>query len=196
MGSARFPGKVLAPLAGRPVIAHVVERVAQVLSPSAITVLTSTERADDPLALYAGELGIDVYRGPRDDVLARFVGCLEDHPCDWLLRVSADSPLLDPALLNALLEVPRAGVDVVTNVFPRTYPKGQSAELVRAGALRALALRELTDEAREHVTQGFYENPDDWTIVNLTAPPGTDSEYGLAIDTLDDLRRLEVTCAG
>src|SRR5258708_37471721 len=131
MGWVRFRGKVLAPLAGRPVIAHVVERVAQVLPTSTISVLTSTDPADDPLALYASALGVGVYRGPRDDVLTRFIGCLDDHPCEWLLRISADSPMLDPALLNPVLEVPRIGVDLVTNVFPRTYPRGQSAELVR-----------------------------------------------------------------
>ena len=196
MASSRFPGKVLAPLAGRPVIAHVVERIAQVLPSTAISVVTSTDAADDPLVLYARELGVDIYRGPRDDVVARFIGCLDDHPSDWLLRISADSPMLDPALLNQLLEVPRMGVDIVTNVFPRTYPKGQSVELVRAGALRELASRDLTAEEREHVTKGFYAHPGDWSIVNLIAPPGTNVEVGLAVDTVDDLHRLEVAFAG
>src|SRR6185503_15435408 len=95
MSSQRFPGKVLAPFRGEPIISHVVARAAAAVPRDAITVATSSERSDDPLVRYLEGEGVSVFRGPLDDVLGRFQACLSAHPCEWLFRVCADSPLLD-----------------------------------------------------------------------------------------------------
>jgi spore coat polysaccharide biosynthesis protein SpsF len=191
MSSERFPGKVLAPLAGRPVVAHVVERVARAVPLSSVHLLTSTDATDDPLALYAQQLGIDVYRGPLTDVVARFLGCLDAQPCAWFFRICADSPALDERVLIRMQDEAADGIDVLTNTFPRTYPRGQSAELVRAESFRKLAGADLTDEQREHVTKGFYDRPEAWSILNLTSQ-GTALEPSLAVDVVEDIRRLEL----
>jgi spore coat polysaccharide biosynthesis protein SpsF (cytidylyltransferase family) len=92
-------------------------------------------------------------------------------------------------------EQARDGIDLLTNTFPRTYPRGQSVELVRAESFRALAGADLTAEQRQHVTKGFYDRPDAWSILNLAAPAGTAVEPGLAVDVVEDLRRLELALA-
>jgi spore coat polysaccharide biosynthesis protein SpsF len=192
MSSERFPGKVLAPFRGAPVILHVVRRVTEALPAVPVVVATSVETSDDPLVAYLAILGIPVFRGPLDDVFQRFRLCVAEHPCEWILRVSADSPLLDGRVLAAVARhADRPGVDLVTTVFPRTFPSGHNAELIRVATFLALDPGALTDSDREHVTGVYYRHPRRFGIVNVASgDPGLASRR-LCVDTVDDLRRLE-----
>lgn len=192
MSSRRFPGKVLAPLSGRPVVAHVLASVAKVVPARLIVVATSAEASDDPLAAYVRALGIQVFRGPLDDVVERFRRCLTRHPCDWFFRICADSPLLDPRIMAAMVPLSgRPDVDIVTNVHPRTFPKGQSAELLRSGTFRRVAARRLTRHEREHVTPVYYGRPRSFGILNVASGRPSWSAARMDISTPEDLGRLE-----
>lgn len=192
MSSTRFPGKVLAPVAGRPLIARVIDRVAQALDLDRIVVATSTDPSDDPLAAYVRTLGVHVVRGPLDDVVARFRVALDAYPCAWLLRICGDSPLQDAAILRTILShADRTDVDLVTNIYPRTFPKGQSAELINTATFRRLDVASLSRGEREHVTAAFYKAPSRFTIINVASPDAQLAHTSLAIDTVEDLRRLE-----
>lgn len=194
MSSSRFPGKVLAPFCGYPLLYHVIERVARVIPRSRITVATSTEASDDPLAGYAATLGVQVYRGPLENVFKRFQGCLNEYPCDWFYRVCADSPLIRPSILGELSHLADpSSSDIVTNVFPRTYPRGLSAELIRADAFMSVHEAMLTSEEREHVTLHFYNHPEQYRIVNVPCPSAEKVPQSFAVDTLADMERLELT---
>ena len=187
MASARFPGKVLAPLAGRPVIEHVLWRIAQAVATDRIVVCTSRQIADDPLAVYVRDRGFRVYRGKVDDVVGRLQDCLVCYPCERFFRVCGDSPLLDPGLFERFLAVD-GEPDLVTNTFPRTFPKGQSLELIRSGPFAALRSDLMVDSEREHPTS-FYYDDSGFEIVNVENenPRGVD----VAVDTIEDLRRIE-----
>ena len=193
MASRRFPGKTLAPFRGEPVIRHVMERVQSALPGIPPLVATSDEPSDDPLAFYLSRLGVTVFRGPLDDVVARFRACLAEHPCTWILRVSADSPLLSPEVLQAVVE--RAGEqwDLVTTIFPRTFPKGHNAELIRADVFQRLEHEALTADDREHVTAFYYRNAGRFRIVNVESGDPRRAEMSVAVDDVDDLRRLEAS---
>ncbi len=192
MSSTRFPGKVLAPFHGKPVIAHVIAAAARALPRGCIVVTTSVEPADDPLAGYVRDLGVAVYRGELDNVVARFQACLAAHPCDWFFRLCADSPLIDPGLLEAAMHYAgRPDIDLVTNVFPRTFPRGQSVEMLRAKTFAALDAGRLTPQQKEHATQIYYYHPERFKIVNLEADAPAPAEASYAVDTLEDLGRLE-----
>lgn len=192
MGSTRFPGKVLAPFRGKAIVARLIDAAAQAVARDRITVATSATAADDPLACYVRELGVAVFRGSLDNVVERFQDCLRVNPCDWFFRLCADSPLLDPALLGAAMRyADLKKVDLVTNVFPRTFPKGQSVELIRAAAFAAIDSNRLTPQQKEHATQVYYFHPEIFNIVNFeSAEPGL-AETSYAVDTLEDLSRLE-----
>src|SRR5262245_39745954 len=112
MGSARFPGKVLAPFRGRPLIASVIARVSEA-GPGAIVVATTTESTDDPLVAYLHQLDVPVFRGQEANVVARFQACLADYPCRWFLRVCADSPLIDGNVMREILRADRSSVDLI-----------------------------------------------------------------------------------
>lgn len=198
MSSRRFPGKVLAPFRGAPLVSHVVARAAEALGAGRVTVLTSTDRTDDPLAAFLRAEGVDVFRGPLDDVFGRFRACLVVRPCDWVARVSADSPLLDAALLREMAAAAVAAgdsLDLLTNVAPRTYPHGLSIEVVRSAVLLAVDVAALSPPEREHVTPVFYASPGAYRIRNVESGDPALAATSLAVDTLEDLARLEAGAA-
>lgn len=192
MSSTRFPGKVLAPFLGEPIIAHVIRAVSSVLGRDRVVVATSVETSDDPLCAYLEYLECHYFRGPLQDVFERFRQCLESFPSEWALRICADSPLLKRMPLEQVIK--RAGeedCDIVTTTFPRTFPKGTNAELIRTATFMAIDSSELTDEDREHVTRFFYRNPTRFRIANVASSDPELSGLSYAVDTVEDLHRLE-----
>ena len=192
MSSKRFPGKVLAPLRGKPLIAHVIAQVARVIPPERMTVATSSEPSDDPLACYVKESGISLYRGPLEDVFKRFQLCLKEYPCSWFFRICADSPLLDSTLFQTMMTYgDRSDIDLVTNVYPRTFPKGHSLEMVYSATFAGIDPTTLTAEEKEHMTKVYYHHPQEFRILNIESTDPASSKTNLSIDTPEDLFRLE-----
>ena len=192
MSSSRFPGKMLAPLAGRPVIDWLLERLGAVVGRERLVLATSDTRSDDPLAHHAGNMGYQVFRGSLDNVFLRFQQCLRTHPAEWVVRICGDSPLLDPGLIGVLLSHCRSDIDLVTNVAVRSYPPGQSVEVLNAASLLSIDALSLSGEEQEHPTQVFYRNPERFRIHNCV---GADPEWprlSYVVDTIEDLRRLYI----
>jgi len=161
--SSRLPGKVLAPLAGAPMIVRQIERVARAGRIDRLVVATSDGAGDDELARVVAAAGVAVHRGPLDDVLARFVGALAAFgPASHVVRLTGDCPLADPAVIDALIaRVVEDGADYGSNTPPhRTYPKGLDVECMTADALRAAAERAASPEEREHVTWALHRHPE------------------------------------
>ena len=163
MSSSRLPGKVLAPLAGAPMILRQIERVARARRIARLVVATSDHASDDELADVLAVAGVRVHRGPLDDVLARFIGALDAYgPADHVVRLTGDCPLADPAVIDSTIaHVTAAKADYGSNTPPhRTYPKGLDVEVMTAQALRAAASRAGSVEEREHVTWALHRRPD------------------------------------
>ena len=197
MSSRRFPGKVLAKLGNGLLIDHVFSRLGDLFdAPDAVVLLTSTDISDDPLAAHAVGRGWPLFRGSLQNVMGRFSAALGAHPCQWFFRVCADSPLLDPDLFRRALALKSAELDLVTNVFPRTFPKGRSVELVRARTFLSLDPESATAKQQEHVTQVFYDAPHRYRILNFTAEAQASRTPSLVVDTPEDLRAVETSlCA-
>lgn len=196
MTSRRFPGKVLAPLDGRPVIRHVVDAVVTALPEVPLVVATTVDEADDPLVVYLEGVGVAVFRGSRDDVFGRFRACLAKHPAQWVLRVCADSPRLDARLLRAVVAAAsRPDVDIVTSRLPTPLAKGQNAELVRVSAMSGVDGSDLTSADREHVTPYFYRHPERFGILGISDAVPDLVHGSFVIDDIEDLRRLEGAAA-
>jgi spore coat polysaccharide biosynthesis protein SpsF len=189
MSSRRFPGKVLAPFRGEPIVLHVVRAAARAVGEGNVVVATSDEPSDDPLAAYVESAGVACFRGPRENVLERFRLCALAHPCDWVLRLSADSPLLDPGELAAVIAAAADDVDVASTALSDGDTHGRNAELIRTSALLALDPAELSEHDREHVTPFFYAHPERFRVVAVELPPRAGGP--LVVDTVEDLARLE-----
>jgi spore coat polysaccharide biosynthesis protein SpsF len=191
MSSRRFPGKVLAPFRGRPIIWHVLDRVARALPEVPRVVVTSTDPSDDPLAAYLASIEVACFRGPLDDVFERFRLAARDRGAKWLLRICADSPLLDAHVLTAVVGAFDPALDLVTTTAPRTFPKGHNAELINAQTFAAIAASELDDEDREHVTRFLHRNRERFRVKNVESGDPALAQQELAVDTIEDLHRLE-----
>lgn len=190
MGSERLPGKVLRPIAGRPVLGYLLDRLERATSLDLVVVATSTDTADDPIATFCAAEGVTCHRGPLENVAVRFAEIVDRYGLDAFVRVSADSPLLDQRLVDRAVELfRRSDCAIATNVRPRSFPRGQSVEVVAAQAfLRALpSISDASD--LEHVTSFLYRHPDLATIRNFSAPEDF-SAISLAIDTEADLATI------
>lgn len=195
MSSARFPGKMMTAFRGRPLIASVVDGIANGGLRDEIVVLTSVEPSDDALAHYViRECKVPVFRGNLDNVAARFQACLKAYPCEWFVRISGDSPLMDGKLIGRMIEFIEPGLDVVTNVKRRTFPPGESIECVRSAAFAALDTAALTPAQREHVTPVFYEQPQ-WALRSVVCREPQWATTRLVVDTPADLQSVESLAA-
>ena len=191
MGSERLPRKVLRPVAGTPLLAHLLARMHRVDGADDVIVATTRDRADDAIDAFCRVQRVACHRGPRADVASRLLDAARSHRLDALVRVCADSPLLDPALVECALARFRHVTDtLVTNVHPRTYPRGQSVEVLPTRLL-ADGLELMQDPAdREHVTRVFYRHPERWPIENIRSAEDLSGVH-MAVDTAEDLAVVE-----
>lgn len=192
MSSTRLPGKVMKPLAGRPMIERQLERLRRCEALERLIVATSLDASDDPLAAFLGELGVDVHRGSLTDVLDRYVGAVRAFGVTSdVVRLTADCPLADPGVIDAcVLRRLELGVDYCSNGRRRTYPHGLDVEAFTLEALLT-AGREATDPYdREHVTPFIYRHPERFTIGEL-AQDRDEGHLRWTVDTPEDFAFVE-----
>ena len=103
MSSTRLPRKVLLPLAGREVLAHVLDRLAVCETIDDVVVATSDHPSDDVLARWCDSHGVPVFRGSLDDVLDRYYQCAVQARADAVVRITADCPALDPTIVDEVV---------------------------------------------------------------------------------------------
>jgi spore coat polysaccharide biosynthesis protein SpsF len=171
MSSTRLPGKVLMPLAGAPLVLRQIERLRRARHIDELLVATSTDPSDDQLAETLDGAEVPVFRGDLQDVLGRYNGALLTHPdALHVVRLTADCPLTDPALIDQVIEEHvRTGADYTSNTpEPRTYPKGLDCEIMRSDVLRAAAAEAVDKDEREHVTMFIYRRPDRFRIAGVS----------------------------
>ncbi len=197
MGSTRLPGKVLLPLGGTTVLGCVIERLAVAQRVDAIAVATSTLRQDDAVVREAQRLGALVHRGSASDVLARFAGAAQETNAAVVVRVTADCPLIDGALIDRMLEsFESEPCDYLSNVMPRTFARGLDAEIFTRDTLEVVRERARQQYEREHVTPYIYEHPDEFSLRGFVDKSGADrSNLRWTLDTEQDFEFLQAVYA-
>lgn len=197
MGSHRLPGKALAVLNGIPVLAWCIGQCLK-SDVQEVVVTTSEYPEDDPIVELAQSVGIRCFRGSRNDLIDRLRRLTESIGAEKIVRISGDSPFIDPTLINIASRIGATeSVELVTNVMERTFPKGQSVEVLSRSLLERLASQDLDEFNREHVTSFVYDNPDQYSIINFESG-GDFGRVQLSIDTQSDLEAMrfiaELTC--
>jgi spore coat polysaccharide biosynthesis protein SpsF len=183
MGSTRLPGKVLKDIAGRPMLSYQMERLRRVKRAERIVVATTDQPADDAVERFCRKEKIACVRGSEDDVLARYHLAIERFPTDVVVRITADCPLIDPAIVDEAIAAYEP--DYVSNMLEITYPYGMAVEVFSAQALRE-AHREAKDPAeREHVTPFIWRRPQRYRLKSLTMTPNL-SHHRWTVDTPED----------
>jgi len=190
LGSTRLPGKVLADLCGKPLLARVIERVRRTPQLDEVVVATTTEPGDDALADFCRAYGCPVYRGSENDVLDRYCQTAKKLAPDAIVRITADCPLIDPELNGRVIREFRdadPAVDYMASFLPeRTFPRGLDVEIFSREALERAWHEDQNPAWREHVTEYILNHPELFTIRGMT----NDVDYSghrWTVDTPEDL---------
>jgi spore coat polysaccharide biosynthesis protein SpsF len=196
LGSTRFPGKMLAPLGGRPLISWVLERVVRSREVADVIVATTDSPEDDPLVAAIAGYPVAVFRGSADDVLARFADALAGTDAEHVVRVCADNPFVDPDCIDALIrEHIRTASEYMFNHRPHgecDYVDGLGAEIIERDVFDRLSREATRREHREHVTLAIVDGTIRAQGRGMRAPEALrHPEVRLDVDTPEDLHRLQ-----
>ena len=195
MSSTRLPGKVLRLIEGVPTIGRIVQRLSYSQRLGGIIVACSENPADDRIAAYCSQNRIAYVRGSETALDQRLLKAADATDADAIVRVTADCPLVDPALLDILIGMWCDGTpgipippDYVSNVYPnRTYPDGLDLEIISRGALEFIINKEAGDPwDHEALTTNVWKHPHLFTIRSLDHTENL-GEFRWTVDRPDDL---------
>jgi len=188
MNSNRLPGKVLRELHGKPLLGWTIKRVRSASQIKRIIVATSDQQSDDPIEDYCRTTGEVCYRGSLNNVANRFAEILKIEKAEAFVRISGDSPLIDPQIVDLAVGLyQQTHCDLVTNIMLRTFPKGQSVEVLNSKTFINVnySMTDVLDQ--EHVTAYYYKNLENFRVVSFTS--GEDAaSIQLSVDTAEDLQ--------
>jgi glutamate-1-semialdehyde 2,1-aminomutase/spore coat polysaccharide biosynthesis protein SpsF len=187
MGSSRFPGKVLQELAGHPMLWHVVRRVRGATTIDKVVIATTDRVVDDPIAEFCELEGIDCFRGNEQDVLDRFYRAAKANDADVVVRITADCPLIDPAVIDKVVaRFAQGNCDYVCNTVPYTYPDGLDTEVFSFSVLEEAWHQASKPSEREHVTP--YLRTGKFRTANVQSEtPVSPDKYRWTVDHPADL---------
>jgi spore coat polysaccharide biosynthesis protein SpsF len=168
MGSTRLPSKVLLDLAGRPVLAHVIERLRHSRLTSGFIVATSIAAGDLAIVRLCAEMGVRVYCGEERDPLERYYQAARLYGADHVIRIKGDCPAIDPAIVDEAIRLHlQSGADYTSNTLHRTYPVGQDVEILSRRALEQVWRNAGLRSEREHITLYIPKHPEMFRICHL-----------------------------
>ncbi len=160
MGSTRFPGKVLADLAGRPVLSWVTSRCGLATTVQRVVVATTTESEDDAIEALCVAEQVACYRGSVNDVLGRYQEAAKTFDLDVVVRVTADCPLMDPDVIDDVVtSLLTSRTDYASNSLPMSLPHGLEVSAMTRAALDRIANEATSPSHREHVTLYARQRP-------------------------------------
>ncbi len=190
-GSSRLPGKVLRPLGGKTVLAHVLERCKRVVAADVVCCAVADDGESDPVAEEARRTGVAVFRGSRTDVLARYAGAARYMNAETVMRVTSDCPVIDPVVCSDVLNLlGESSADYVCNNMPPSWPHGLDCEAFTAEVLFRAEREAKMPEEREHVTPWMRDHPK-IRRADLPGPGGAWVEQRWTLDYPEDMKFFE-----
>jgi spore coat polysaccharide biosynthesis protein SpsF len=185
MGSSRLPGKILKPVLGRPLLTYEIERLKRCTILREIVLATSDLPEDDPVAALGAELGIHVFRGSESDVLDRYAQAARACDARYVMRVTGDCPLIEPAICDrTVTRFFEARADYIAT--PPQVAEGLDCEVFTRAALEAAWNEARRPSEREHVTLFIRNHPDRFRCFE-TLHDSDDSGYRVTVDEPEDL---------
>lgn len=190
MASVRLFGKVLMEVGGASLLEYQINRVRRAKRIDKIMVATSVNKENDGIEKLCQKIGVECYRGSEDDCLDRYYQCSLKYPeYENILRVTADCPLIDPAVIDQTISFfEQSDYDYVSNALPgrETFPDGMDTEIFKKSVLHEVAeIAELPsdrEEVNEYIfrdkkyRKGNYAAPCDWSHFRLTVDEPADFE--------------------
>ena len=159
MGASRLPNKVLMPLAGKPVLEHVIRRCQHAQLVNRVIVATTVELKDLDIVNFVGGTGISVFSGSANDVLDRYYRAARLFELQHVVRITADCPMIDPDVIDRVIaEYFDKEADYAANTLEETYPDGEDVEVFSFDVLSRTWNNAKMPSEREHVTPYIRKN--------------------------------------
>ena len=177
MGSSRLPGKVLLPLADKPLLLRMYERVSFAKFAGEIVVALTNEELNNQLVLLCQKNKINYFRGSTLDLLDRHYKAAKKTSAEIVIKIPSDCPLIDHHIIDKVILYyinNREKYDFVSNLHPPSYPDGNDVEVMSFETLEAAWINAKKDFEREHTTPFIWENPDKFRIGNVVWETGLD----------------------
>ena len=186
MGSERLPGKSLMLIAGKPIVWHVVERAKRSRKAAAVVLATTDDKSDDPIAYFAKKNGIACFRGDLNDVLDRYYNAAKSCGAGIIVRITGDSPLVDPGLVDMAVGLLKGGkFDYVSNSH-KPWMDGFDVEAFTFDCLEKTWKNAVMASQREHVTP-YMRDSGKFRVHYLKNDPKLANVHG-SIDREADLK--------
>ncbi|HEY5866309.1 MAG TPA: NTP transferase domain-containing protein [Candidatus Tectomicrobia bacterium] len=162
IGGSRFPGKVLHPILGQPLILWLLDRLSYI--PSAPPIIVATPPTEENRAIWdlCDRHGYQHMAPPcaENDVLSRYAMVAEACGAKHIIRVTGDCPLIDPLVLETLWQT-YIQVEIPTFLgIAHQWPDGQDCEVFPASDLARAAAEAQRPSDREHVTPYLWNHPE------------------------------------
>ena len=180
--------KVLKKINNKPIIEYVYESALNSRLFDDIIIATSNKKSDEAIARWCKKKKIKCFRGSLTDVSSRFYKICKREKFDYFMRVCADSPLLDFKILKKKIKYIK-NYDLFTNCLDKTFPKGQSVEVVSKKTF-IKNVKNFKKRHKEHITSFFYEYHKKFKIKNFVSKKNL-SQINLSIDTIRDFHKIK-----
>ena len=191
LSSRRLPSKVLKKVFDKSLIEYQIERLKKSRYNNNIIISTSNKESDDKLVYFCKNNNLKFYRGNLNNVSLRISKTIKKFNLKSFIRICGDSPLIDPKLLDKLINIySTKKYDLVTNKFPRSFPIGQTIEIINAKTYLDSIYLINSKEEREHVTLHLYKNSKLFKIKNVKNKNNY-SKTNHAIDTISQFIRFK-----
>lgn len=198
MGSNRLPGKVMKDIEGKPLLFHVIKQTLSSKLIDNVVVATSISSNDNTIVKYCKDNKINYYRGSVDDVLDRFYKCAKKFRCRPVIRISADSPLIDPNVIDLVLnKFLNNSFDYLSNNIEKTkhgwkdstcnFPVGTVIEVATFKALELAWKKAKHPSEREHVFPYVQSHSEIFNISNVKSRKNL-SNIRITVDEKNDLK--------
>ena len=189
-GSKRFPNKIYKKICEITIIEHVLKQIKKTKFKNKIIIASSINQTNKKIIQIAKKNNCSYFFGPENNVLKRFYLSANKFKIKNIIRISADSPLMDPKIIEKCYKIFYKGkFDLVTNLLRPTYPKGMSVEMFSFKTLKNVNLYAKSKHDKEHVTPYIYKNPNKFSIKNFYLKKSL-RKYNFTIDRPNDLKYL------
>lgn len=191
MSSKRLPGKVLLKLGKKTVLGHIIDRIKKIKNKKKIVVLTSNNKSDDKIIKFCKKNKINFFRGDLNNVYKRYIQAIKKFNNEMFVRINGDSPLINASIVDKAINIYKKNkFDIITNCMIRTFPKGQSIEIINSKTFLESYKFLRKKKYKEHIFLYFYRNKKKYKIYNFKNKKNN-KNLNQSIDTKNDYLRIK-----
>jgi spore coat polysaccharide biosynthesis protein SpsF len=204
MSSTRLPGKSMMPLADKPLVYRMVERLKNCKKIYEIVIATSDQPEDQVLVELAKELQVSYFQGNLLDVRDRYLKAAEKFQADFIIRIPADNPMPDSNEIDKLIEFhlehnPTGFSSNLAQINNSGYLDGIGAEIFSTKLLQESLARSSSETVKEHVHRNFFDysaqTPVDSSWCPIASPKAPAElrrpDIILDVNTMDDYTKIK-----